>query len=1020
MNVKAVARPSQTDKIQHQASDRNVPVRNLTKTQRYKLGKPALAAAMVAVDANPEFAADPAAREEDRVLAKIRAYRTWLVEHQLAPPRSGQRPAYKEVLRAIGHQTFDCEGAVKLEILALSDLLRQGDAFRHRPERAVDTLLDVFAERVASRGYGLPRREDDGNICWVATADDANCRLRDLDAISMNRLRAIDRAAAKPGCIVVSAEPPLTREGRAPTNPAARELIENAIKRLDGTMPADPLYPTEVHLAEFTDFAGVAPIDVLNSPSNTAIVQAAAAKAKMIPHPVIAKRIYTYGQLKDFGRNLRRTECQHRTSPGGAARDTARALTQFLSLSGTGDGERVPVDFAKKVVAALRDDDGRFGSGWQAEMNRWIEFNRDLRAGLPLPELFGSAMRILMTEAGITETDVRREFKDGGMKWIDGTSVPSHKTEAKLVRFAELLGVPVKSITDLIPAEWRRHLSSREDDKVRGLTRFLPSDFGAMDAAAQRELVKAKHAEVGLQNTAWARKNAQAVLDSYILDVEDFTPAMREALASIMPEEVKGPKMRRPRQRSVTDHRIATSKTEPWKPDTRLMVEGLFGAMLGYFARSSAGGVDLDVLMIDADAKGDGQFASEPGLGIPRELLHPAIFAFIDLTNLYAWWNNSRNGGTVSPVVTDVLRGVLDMMKPKTGIIWKNPGYLDHLERFLEWWDVNPPVTDHGQPMFDIEPFRQNWEEAIEAEYQQLRQDVRDLQKNHVRPLRDPFAAVSVFIEERGRLGPMGLYMVGIRTLLDTKPITTISRHVHNRDCVLALILVQTALRAKNLALKVSGTHQTLFREIDGQGDVRWRIKIPGAQFKNYRAAHFGNGRNFDFVLEDEDDLYDRLEALVTKGRPYLLAGRDSDDLFVSSQGNDFTNLMIGQTYQRITRLYFVYNEVAGTGVKGATVHGPHAVRHVVATHLVVTTGDLYVAAWALQDALSTTDKHYARFLPGDRFRIAAEALKAARDGTLKPRDLDRTKTTVQRSVHAAQSNIWRENARKSHKETQA
>lgn len=757
--------------------------RKLTKSKRYKLARPALDAAVKAVDERPEFVDGTGDRLEARVVAKLAVYRAWLVEHELAPPRSGQRAAYKEVLHAIGHRSFPCKGAVKDAILALSDLLRQDEAFRHRPERPVDTVFDAFAERVRARGYGLPRRADDGRICWHSSADDAGCKMTDLDGVSINRLLAIDAISAKPGPSVTPPEAPLIKPGRTPPNPAARGLIEQAIKRSGGVLPADPLEPTKVDVGEFCWRAGVTPADILDSPSNAALLDAAVATSSLTAHPIIEARGYSHGALKLYGKAVRRSECQGRSSPGGAARDSGRALNQFLELTGGSAEDPVPVDFDRQVDDAIAAYDGRFGSGWKAEMERWKKWNRAKRIEGPLPDQFSSALRILMAETGVSTADVRREFGDLAMKWINGTSIPSHMTEKKVARFAEMLDVPVERLTSLLPVEWRRHLTRRVDEKVRGLTRFLPTTFGEMDEEAQRELVETTHATKRLQDTDWARKNAEGIRDEYALDPEDFTPEMRAALDSVMPAAKTGPKMRRPGRRTTGDHRQHKEDRRPWRRETRNILDGHFGALLGYLRRSAAAGaIEIDDLVPEADEEGDGRFHSEPGLGIPDHLLHPAIFAFIDLLMLYAWWNNSRNGGTVSPIVIETVRFVMDMMKPETGHIWKNPGFLAPMEAFLEWWDANPPVIDGGAPLFDIEPFRQDWQAAVAAEYAQLATDVRDLRKNHVRPLRDPFAAVSVFISERGELGPLGLYMEGVKNLLAAKPVTVISRHVHNRD----------------------------------------------------------------------------------------------------------------------------------------------------------------------------------------------------------------------------------------------
>jgi hypothetical protein len=59
--------------------------------------------------------------------------------------------------------------------------------------------------------------------------------------------------------------------------------------------------------------------------------------------------------------------------------------------------------------------------------------------------------------------------------------------------------------------------------------------------------------------------------------------------------------------------------------------------------------------------------------------------------------------------------------------------------------------------------------------------------------------------------------------------------------------------------------------------------------------------------------------------------------------------------------------------IKGLLPHGPHAVRDVLATHLLKTTGSYELASFAIQDSLEAVMKHYARFLPHEKIARAAE-----------------------------------------------
>lgn len=961
-------------------------------TRRLALAKPALKATLAEIDSRPDFAPDPAQHEEARILSKLTAYRAWLLANDLRPPRQGQKPASSSVLAAIGHFGWKAEGDVLQAILGLADLIRPGDAFRHRPERAIDLTFDLFAERVMQRGYGLPRRRDDGAICWVASAEDAGCHVSDLDSTAVNCLRAIDAMVAVPGPFVDAAEPPLMKDAYPPPNPAARGLIDAAIAEMTGIMPADPLDPESVDLPTFADMAGIGVVDIVRSPSNAAAITAGAAASKLIPHPALKARRITYRMLKVAGRAARRLECKDRSRPANAARDTVGSLTKFIGEAegGSPDDQVVPADFVDRVALAIAAHDGSLGSGWKADMERWVRYYDELRASLPLPEVFASALRVLIAEAGLTLADVEREFSMTARKWAMGVTFPSHNAEATYQSLCKRLRITSACLSPLLANEWRRHSVGRPAVRNSTISRTLPAQFAEMSEEEQDALIATRHAEFATQPTVHAAKLSQALRDEYRLAPSDWTPAMHEAFSTLVPQTAK-PQSVLPMPGERRKPGDEEEELKPWSAPSIGRLEDLLGSTLGYFARPAGDRKDVRDLRPAPDAKPTKKFLAEPGLGIPRDLLHPAVFAFIDLITLYGLWNHRRNGGETSPIIGETVRHVMRLLKPGSGIIYKNPQYLSALERFHEWWMLNQPVLVNGGPLLDIEPFREDWEAAVAREYEQLGHNLRHYNRGYTAPLRDPFEPISVFVQSAT---PLNLYMEGVRNLLAARPATTVSRHTHLRDSVMTLILVQTALRAKNMLLRVGGDNPTLRKELDADGRTIWRIKIGGDEFKNYGSAVFAVNRGFDFILEDEDGLYDKLERYIGKARKYLLAGRESDALFVTSRGNDFNSLAVLSAYHRITAMYFVYNEQTGRGIKGAIFHGPHAVRHVIATHLVKTEGDLYLAAWALQDALSTVEAHYAHFLPSDRFRLAANVLRRARLGLQHERD-ERTMTST-------------------------
>jgi hypothetical protein len=73
---------------------------------------------------------------------------------------------------------------------------------------------------------------------------------------------------------------------------------------------------------------------------------------------------------------------------------------------------------------------------------------------------------------------------------------------------------------------------------------------------------------------------------------------------------------------------------------------------------------------------------------------------------------------------------------------------------------------------------------------------------------------------------------------------------------------------------------------------------------------------------------------------------------------------------------YGIYNPYTNRGaIKGLFGHGPHAVRSVLATHLLKKTGSYEIASYAIQDTVKEVMKRYGRFLPHEKLARAADEL---------------------------------------------
>ncbi|WP_300449458.1 site-specific tyrosine recombinase XerD [Accumulibacter sp.] len=120
----------------------------------------------------------------------------------------------------------------------------------------------------------------------------------------------------------------------------------------------------------------------------------------------------------------------------------------------------------------------------------------------------------------------------------------------------------------------------------------------------------------------------------------------------------------------------------------------------------------------------------------------------------------------------------------------------------------------------------------------------------------------------------------------------------------------------------------------------------------------FGKGGRERLVPLGEE-ASDWLRRHLADGRPLLLAGRQSDDVFVTARGSAMTRQAFWQLIKRYARL---------AGMDPATL-SPHVLRHAFATHLLNHGADLRVVQLLLGHADISTTQIYTH--------VARERLKA-------------------------------------------
>ena len=395
------------------------------------------------------------------------------------------------------------------------------------------------------------------------------------------------------------------------------------------------------------------------------------------------------------------------------------------------------------------------------------------------------------------------------------------------------------------------------------------------------------------------------------------------------------------------------------------------------------------------------------GLGVPVEKLSLSILLDHRVALAYLDWRAGRfaaiarqdgrpRGALLTLFDTDILRlfgSLLDrkygwitqqgpsIMKPLDGceivarrfdnleLVIARYGSDEDGELFETSDDAGSPILDHQAKQRIALDFAQTCEETRE----QLL-NARTFFAKLSRSSREPFEPIKVILSSPDPLG----FLTDIqRRALADLPDEALHPHryaIALRNVLVFTFLVLTTLRSKNLRnLTVGDGGHVSF---DGDGV---RVDIPFDDFKNLGSWRlFGRpGRRMDYQRLIEPDFYDLAELLgkyLRDCRPMLISNFadtlrdkaiargedasacpiDTDKLFPVASLGEMGCSSVGEIVRELTRRYHVLDEETGRARPGFHAFGPHAVRDVLATHIIRTSDDPNRWEWAA-DLLQTS-----------------------------------------------------------------
>jgi hypothetical protein len=370
------------------------------------------------------------------------------------------------------------------------------------------------------------------------------------------------------------------------------------------------------------------------------------------------------------------------------------------------------------------------------------------------------------------------------------------------------------------------------------------------------------------------------------------------------------------------------------------------------------------------------------GLGIPVESLTLAYLACPQILQAYISWQYDRCDGDMHTGTRSTLGLFAHLTTLRVSDSNQNEtqtkGFLQNVP---EWAMTLRPVKGllADQEVSKLQE-AQGWEMGLQATCELARSTFKNLRPSLTHG-RDPFLPILPILDRERPLDALNELLEGAYAELpDPQLVSEYRRAIAVRRFVTLLIVVRTALRRKNIGnLTFTEDHKSMMRRTD----ECWTMEIPSRDFKNRESPFFGvkgagNREKTAFIFSFRPCDNEILDEYVNTSRPILLknAKSQTNAYFVSKNGKKLDAEQLTSDFYRATWSHLVYHKSTGTGIPGVECFGVHAVRDIVATHILKTTGDVALAADALQDTPQTVLAHYARFLTRDRTKRVTDFLQ--------------------------------------------
>lgn len=677
----------------------------------------------------------------------------------------------------------------------------------------------------------------------------------------------------------------------------------------------------------------------------------------------------SYHMLLQHVKDRRRVELEiehpGRPSNANAVSNTTRSLTAFMEANSISKDDIVrdelvgtsQWDLSKKALG--NDNTAR---RWKGELRTrirpWAKELLQFSETTYSKETFGERLTRLRISSLLTRRDLACEIVKDGAKpdstkirnWEQGSKLPRPSSRHDIQRLEKLFNVcPGYLLEKLpkIPMSALSHETGLPASIQRRVSKHLPDNYMKRSLTERDEIL------------SWISENILSTPKEILEDGSSTSPGQSlDISAYALARKPSGRLTMAPAHLLKELDELISFKMAAMVPFSKKRNEK--------WGRVSADKADYELRAF---------LGSLQQMGLPEEIISLSVCLSPEAVDRFIEWKRARRGGYTKAIETPLIL-LESLLHAKFGLVAQTPNFGQHLIHV-------PGLISKAT----IEKVKKNWGDACADAKEHLNQRIKNVAQASSKG-RDPFEALLPVLNADAPLNEYYKIVYEIRRRMPDQ-----TYPVRRAEALRALMLLRIGLelgfRQKNLRelLLCPRQHKPrswkeLIRIKRGElsyEDSGWKVRIPGSAFKNSGSNSVEEENTF--LLSDRDHLFTEISEYID-ARVDLIGNENcADEFFVKKTTKNSKSCALSssayyEAYRSMVTTYGIYNPYTGRGaIAELRAHGPHSIRHVLATAAVRSTGGYSDAAALLLDGEATIRETYARFLPGQRHARARDIL---------------------------------------------